>query len=232
MRLGVIRFLKLLLASFFIQSSWSFFSMQAMGFLFNLSLGVKDREKKREIFRTHKGFYNTHPYMSSYIVGATVRAYDRGDKPEDILRFLSVAQTSFASVGDQLFWQTVRPCLLLAGTIIGIKFGWFGPAAFFILFNLLHLYHRGTGLVEGYRRGWDVIYLLKARRVAIPQRLGETAGALCLGFLLVLSPHHLRALMILPLTALFLILLIRKFPAVLIIVLILVIFLMSVIFMI
>jgi mannose/fructose/N-acetylgalactosamine-specific phosphotransferase system component IID len=232
MRLGFLRFIKLFLASLFIQSSWSFFSMQAMGFLFSLSVGIKDRDKKREIYRTHKGFFNTHPYMSSYIVGATVRAYDRGDKPEDIVRFLSVAQTSFASVGDQLFWQTVRPCLLLAGSIIGIKYGWVGPVVFLVLFNILHLYHRGTGLVEGYRRGWDVIYLLKARRVSIPQQLGETAGALFLGFLVILSPIHLRALMILPLTALFLILLIRKFSAVLIIVLILVIFLMSVIFMI
>jgi mannose/fructose/N-acetylgalactosamine-specific phosphotransferase system component IID len=206
--------------------------MQAMGFLFNISAGVKGRDKKREVYRAHKGFFNTHPYMSSYIVGATVRAYDRGDKPEDIVRFLSVAQTSFASVGDQLFWQTVRPCLLLAGAILGIKFGWIGPVAFLVLFNALHLYHRGTGLAEGYRRGWDVIYLLKARRVLIPQQLGETAGALFLGFLTVLSPFNFRALMILPLAALFLILLLKKFSAVLIIVLILVIFLMSVIFMI
>jgi PTS system mannose-specific IID component len=231
MRLGFIRFIKLLLASFFIQSSWSFFSMQAMGFLFNLSRGVKDPDKKRDIYQAHKGFYNTHPYMSSYIVGATIRAYDRGDKAEDIVRFISVAQTSFASVGDQLFWQTLRPCLLLVGVILGMKFGWVGPVLFIVLYNILHLYHRGTGLVEGYRRGWDVIYLLKSRRITLPQQLGDGLGALALGFLILLAPMNFRVFMILPLTGLFLIMLFRKFSAVLIIIIILVIFLMTIIFM-
>ena len=205
--------------------------MQAMGFLFSLSRGVKDPGKRREIYRTHKGFFNTHPYMSSYIVGATIRAYDRDEKAEDIVRFISVAQTSFASVGDQLFWQTVRPCLLLVGVILGMKFGWIGPVLFFVLFNILHLYHRGTGLIEGYRRGWDVIYLLKSRRITLPLRLGESLGALALGFLIILAPFNLRSLMILPLTGLFLIMLFRKFSAVLIIIIILVIFLMTIIFM-
>jgi mannose/fructose/N-acetylgalactosamine-specific phosphotransferase system component IID len=169
--------------------------------------------------------------MSSYIVGATIRAYDRGEKAEDIVRFISVAQTSFASVGDQLFWQTVRPCLLVVGVILGIQFGWVGPVLFFVLYNILHLYHRGTGLVEGYRRGWDVIYLLKARRITLPQQLGEGLGALALGFLILMAPFNFRALMILPLTGLFLIMLFRKFSAVLIIIIILVIFLMTMIFM-
>jgi len=169
--------------------------------------------------------------MSSYIVGATIRAYDRGDKTEDIVRFISVAQTSFASVGDQLFWQAVRPCLLLVAVILGIKFGWIGPVLFLILFNILHLYHRGTGLFEGYRRGWDVIYLLKSRRVTLPQQFAEGLGALALGFLALLAPLNFRALMVLPLAGLFLIMLIRKYSAVLIIIIILVIFLMMIVFM-
>jgi mannose/fructose/N-acetylgalactosamine-specific phosphotransferase system component IID len=231
MRLGIGRLIKLVLASLFIQTSWSFFSMQAMGFLFNLTLGVKDPDQKRELFRAHKGFFNTHPYMASYIVGAALRAYDRGEKTEEIVRFTSVAQTSFASVGDQLFWQAVRPSLLLAAVVLGIKYGPVGPILFLVLYNILHLYHRVTGLLEGYGRGWDVIYLLKARRVTLPQQMSEGFGAIALGFLPLLATWNMRFLLVLPLTALFLIMLIRKYSAVLIIVLILVIFLVTTVFM-
>ena len=77
MRLGFARFLKILFANLFIQTSWSFFSMQSMGFLYSLFAGAK-KDQRDEIIKTHKGFFNTHPYMSSYIIGATLRAYDEG----------------------------------------------------------------------------------------------------------------------------------------------------------
>ncbi len=233
MRLGFIRFIKLLIASLFIQSSWSFFSMQAMGFLFTLYQAFPDRKHRQEMFRAHKGFFNTHPYMASYIIGAVVRAYDRGERSDEIIKFISVAQTSFAAIGDQLFWQAVRPGLLLAAVVIGMKVGSgvAGPLLFLILYNLFHLGHRAFGLWEGYRRGRDVIYLLKARRITLPQQTAECLGAFCAGILPFLGPVGPRSFLIIPLTALFLYLLIRRYSPVLIILIILVILSVSIIFM-
>ena len=44
MRLGFTRFIKILFSSFFIQTSWSFFSMQGMGFLFTLVSGAEKNQ--------------------------------------------------------------------------------------------------------------------------------------------------------------------------------------------
>lgn len=233
MRLGFVRFIKLLAASLFIQTSWSFFSMQAMGFLFTLYQAFPDRQRRQEIFRAHKGFFNTHPYMASYIIGAVVRAYDRGERSDEIIKFISVAQTSFAAIGDQLFWQAVRPSLLIAAVIVGMKTGTgiMGPLLFLILYNIFHIGHRAVGLWEGYRRGRDVIYLLKARRITLPQQTAECLGALGAGILPFLGPPGSNSLLIVPLTALFLYLLIRRYSPVLIILIILVILSISIIFM-
>jgi len=95
--------------------------MQGIGFLFTLVVGTS-KEKKDRIMEIHKGYFNTHPYMASYIIGATIRAHDEQTPPEEIKKFITVAQTSFASAGDLLFWQTIRPVLLLIAVILGIKF--------------------------------------------------------------------------------------------------------------
>lgn len=214
MRLSIDRFLKILLSTFFIQTSWSFFSMQGMGFLFNLIIGTS-KEKKNQIMRTHRGFFNTHPYMASYIIGATIRAYDEQTPPEEIKKFVAVAQTSFASAGDLLFWQTIRPALLLIAVVLGIHYGIIGPLVFLVIYNIFHLYHRAQGILDGYAMGWNVIYVLKARRFKMAQQIFEISGALFCGFLSALISFRVGYLLAIPLTILFAVMLLRRHPALL-----------------
>ncbi len=218
MRLSFNRFLKIFFSSLFIQTSWSFSSMQGMGFLFNLVTGSKKKHRDK-IMETHKGFFNTHPYMSSYIIGATIRAYDEEIiSPEDIKKFISVSQTSFASAGDLLFWQTIRPALLLLAVILAMKSGVVGPLVFIIVYNIFHLYHRIKGITDGYAMRWDVIYLLKSKRFTTVQRGFEILGALFSGFLFSLVSLQIHYLLLIPLTMLFILLLIKRFSSVFIII--------------
>lgn len=218
MRLGLGRLLKIFWHSLFIQTSWSFPSMQSMGFLSDLVAGVGE-DKKSEILKTQRGLFNTHPYMVSYIVGATVRAYDEGrDSAEEIRKFLTVAQTSFASAGDLLFWRTLRPALLLLAVILGTHFGIIGPITFLVVYNVFHLFHRIKGISDGYELGWDVIYLLKARRFSMVREIFEAAGAVISGLLFSLAAVGVSYLLVIPLTALFMIMLVRRYSAVLIII--------------
>ena len=219
MRLGFIRFLKLFISSLFIQSSWSFFSMQAMGFLFSLSAGF-DKSRRQEIIKNHKGFFNTHPYMASYIVGATVRAYDRNEKPEEIKKYTTIAQQSFASAGDSLFWQTLRPGLLMLAVILGLKFGLVGPLIFLLVYNIIHIYHRAMGIIDGYAIGWDVIYLLKSKRFTLVQRITEGFGALLTGIMPWLLTRNPASLIFLPLAALFMVIFIKRIPAVIVVIIV------------
>lgn len=228
MRLSFTRFLKILFASFFIQTSWSFFSMQSMGFLFNLFAGA-NKDQRDKITKTHKGFFNTHPYMSSYIIGATLRAYDEGDvSSEEIRNFVAITQTSFASTGDLLFWQTLRPALLLIAAILAVKSGIIGPLVFIITYNVFHLFHRARGIIDGYQMGRDVIYILKAKRFTTVRHIFEILGAFFTGFLFSLVSLKVNYLLLLPITVLFLLLLIKRFPSVLIILAVLLLFVIMV----
>ena len=218
MRLSTGRLLRIFWQSLFIQTSWSFPSMQSMGFLADLIAGVGEG-KRDEIVRNQKGLFNTHPYMVSYIVGATVRAYDEGrSSPEEIQRFVAVAQTSFASAGDLLFWRTLRPALLLMAVVLGIHYGIIGPVAFLVVYNVFHLFHRIKGISDGYSMGWDVIYLLKTRRFKLVREVFEAAGALLSGLLISLVTVNVQYLLVIPLTVLFMIMLVRRYSAVLIII--------------
>lgn len=211
MRLGFTRFIKILFSSLFIQTSWSFFSKQGMGFIVNLIYGTSN--KKDIIIKEHKELFNTHPYMASYIIGATIRAYDEGKPLDEIKRFITIAQTSFASAGDLLFWQTIRPALLLISVILGVKFGIVGPVLFIFSYNIFHLFHRAKGITDGYNTGWDVIYFLKAKRFTVVQHVFEILGALFSGLLFTLIMFKINYLLLIPLTALFIILLIRRYSA-------------------
>jgi PTS system N-acetylgalactosamine-specific IID component len=221
MRLGFARFVKLFISSLFIQSSWSFFSMQALGFLFSITRSTSP-EKRALMLKTHKGFFNTHPYMAGYIIGAAVKAHDLNQDPEEIKRFLTVSQTSFASTGDTLFWQTTRPALLSVAVILGLKIGIAGPLAFIIVYNVIHLYHRAAGLLQGYRKGWDVIYILKTRKITLQQKAFELIGAFAAGFLPVTLASGLETLLVIPLTGLFLILILKRTSALIILTIVLI----------
>lgn len=224
MRIGFARFLKILFANLFIQTSWSFFSMQSMGFLYSLFAGAK-KDQRDEIVKTHKGFFNTHPYMSSYIIGATLRAYDEGNVfPEETKNFITVAQTSFASTGDLLFWQTLRPAMLLIAAILAVKCGVIGPLAFIIVYNAIHLFHRIRGIIDGYQMGRDIIYILKAKRFTMVRHIFEMLGAFFTGLLISLTSLEMNYLLLIPITMLFVLLLLRRFPSVLIILAVLLVF--------
>ncbi|KPJ74555.1 hypothetical protein AMJ52_00100 [candidate division TA06 bacterium DG_78] len=186
----------------------------------NLIYGTKNKEDT--IMKEHNELFNTHPYMASYIIGATIRAYDEGKTSEDIKRFITIAQTSFASAGDLLFWQTLRPALLLISVIFGLKFGIIGPVLFIISYNAFHLFHRARGITDGYNKGWDVIYLIKAKRFIMVQHVFEILGALFTGLLFILIAFKINYLLLIPLTSLFVILLLRRYSATFIIIAVLV----------
>jgi PTS system N-acetylgalactosamine-specific IID component len=218
MRLGFGRLVRIFFQSLFIQTSWSFPSMQSMGFLSGVLVGTSE-EKRAEIMSAQKGLFNTHPYMVSYIIGATVRAYDDGvASAEEIRRFLNVAQTSFASAGDLLFWRTLRPALLLLAVILGVHYGLVGPLSFLVVYNAFHLFHRIRGIQDGYDMGWDVIYLLKMRRFRLVRQTFEIIGTVLCGFLLSLISMEVNFLLVIPLTALFLIMMVRRYSAAMIII--------------
>ncbi len=203
MRIGISRILKLFFTNLFLQCSWSFYSTQTPGFLLNTTIGL-DKIHRERLLQKFRIFFNTHPYLSGYIIGAVIRACESNEDPEDISKHIMIGQSAFASTGDALFWETVRPALLILAVILGIKAGIVGPLVFLIVYNIIHLYHRIRGFSVGYRLGWDVIYVLKEKQIMLTQRIFEVAGAFLVGFVPVLLHKSFNTLFLLPFVGIFL----------------------------
>ncbi|MEO0184814.1 MAG: PTS system mannose/fructose/sorbose family transporter subunit IID [candidate division WOR-3 bacterium] len=189
--------------------------MQSMGFLFNVISGLS-KDKKDLVLQNSRVFFNTHPYLAGYIIGAVLRAYERQEDPEEIKNHIMVGQSVFASAGDLLFWQTIRPALLLLAMIIGLKYGIAGPLIFVVIYNIIHFYFRFNGFVCGYEQGWDVVYVIKSRKIVSTQRIFESAGAFFVGLLPIVLQKNFNVLFLLPLICIFLILLWKKVAPILI----------------
>ncbi len=215
MHIGIFRLIRLFFANLFLQCSWSFYSTQSLGFLFNTLIGL-DRNKHERLLHNYRIFFNTHPYVSGYIIGAVLRAYESDEDLADINRHIVVGQSAFASAGDTLFWQTMRPALLILAIILGIKCGVIGPLIFLIVYNIFHLYHRIRGFSLGYQQGWDVVYVLKEKQIKLTQRLFEIIGAFLVGFMPIVLQKSLNILFVLPFVGIFLLLLWKRIAPLLI----------------
>jgi mannose/fructose/N-acetylgalactosamine-specific phosphotransferase system component IID len=187
-----------------------------LGFLFTVLTGIERKKREDFLAQNSRIFFNTHPYMAGFIIGAVIKGYENNEDAESLRKHIMVGQSTFASTGDMLFWQTIRPATALLGVILGLKFGIIGPIISLILYNILHLYFRFYGFVAGYNEGWDVIYTLKGKKFLLTQRIFETVGAFLTGLLPVVLNKDLNLIFLIPLSGVFLILLWKRVAPILI----------------
>ncbi|MCX7995229.1 MAG: PTS system mannose/fructose/sorbose family transporter subunit IID [candidate division WOR-3 bacterium] len=215
MHIGIFRLIRLFLASLFLQSSWSFHSLQSLGFLVTVMGGI-DRKKRKFLLQNGRFFFNTHPYMAGFIIGAVLRGIEQENDFESLKKHIMVSQSAFASFGDTFFWHTIRPGLSIMAVLIGLKCGVLGPLLFLVIYNLIHLFFRFYGFIAGYERGWDVVFVLKEKRFLVIQQIFEALGALVTGLLPLILIKNMNALFIIPLSGIFLVFLWKKVAPILI----------------
>ncbi|MFP3036652.1 MAG: PTS mannose transporter subunit IID [Arsenophonus sp. ER-BJ3-MAG3] len=149
------------------QGSWNFERMQALGFCFSMipvirRLYPKNSEERKQAIKRHLEFFNTHPYISSPILGVTIAMEEKKANGENIndsvINGIKIGLMGpLAGVGDPIFWGTVRPVLAALGAGIAMSSSLLGPILFFILFNLVRLLTRYYGITYGYRKGLNII---------------------------------------------------------------------------
>jgi len=162
--------------SFFIQSTWNFERMQNVGFVFSLlpffrKLYPYKNERRHALLR-HMGFFNTHPYMVSIILGIVASMEnDIVEKKSSDYTEMDTLKTNMAgplaAIGDTFFWATWRPfTALLAASLIfffhhseTFRGTWLAPLFFLVSFNLVHLSFRYWSL--------RLSYHLRARMIRI-----------------------------------------------------------------
>lgn len=193
---------KMFLRSFFIQAGWNYERFQNLGFAYALQPALErayaDKEKLKDALLRHLQIFNTQPYMASFVLGNLARMEERAAaEGADLKHLPGVKQalaSSFASIGDRIFWGRLKPMTvqicLLVWAACGF-YGWLftglaeapsagvllaGPLAGIAVYGVFSIYVRWTGLKAGYACGGSANCALDAANWPRLIRLLSAAG--------------------------------------------------------
>jgi len=180
------------LRSLTIQGSLNFWRMQNVGYAFAMMPLVRkmasDKKDVAEMMRRHLQMFNTHPYFSGPIVGSAVRIEESrpgnpgAGKEADALKYALMAP--YAGIGDSFFWGSLKPLSSVVAVVLALGGCLAAPLVFLLFYNPLHIWIRGKGFLEGYRKGRDGIEMI--RKMDLP-RIGGWLRWISVGFLALLS---------------------------------------------
>jgi PTS system mannose-specific IID component len=191
--------------TFFLQVVWNFERYLSYGVTFVLMPVLKkiypSREERSQALTRHMEYFNTHPYMASFVLGAILRMEEekqqqpknKQKQKEDEISALKVGMMGpIAAMGDNLFWATIRPyCGLIAVTLVlshafQIKGQyWIIPLLFLAVYNIAHVGIRLKGFIQGYRQSDQVVLALRKYGFQEAIRGLRMASILLLGVLIV-----------------------------------------------
>ncbi len=162
--------LSVLWRSFFIQALWNFKSLLSVGFTFSLLPAARklypDSGERINFLRRQLAFFNAHPYVAPFAIGAVLRLEMDGHPPEKVDRFRDALIGPMGSMGDQLFWATIRPAVMLFGiALLRVFEPWLNTFAALIIvllvYNIPNIYMRWHSLNKGFELGYRLIKELK-----------------------------------------------------------------------
>lgn len=184
--------IKVFWRSFFLQGSWNYERMQALGYAWTIKPALEklygdDKEGLKAALERNLEFFNTQPYMALPIMGISLAMEEqKANNPDFDESVISSTKVSLmgplAGIGDSLFWFTIFPITVSIGISLATGGNLLGVLAFLVLFNIPHLIVRYFGLVEGYKRGTGLFEKIEGSNTM--QRLTEGAtivGLMVLG---------------------------------------------------
>lgn len=175
--------------SFFIQASWSYDRMQSLGFAFALIPVLRrlypDKREYAERLAAHMDYFNTQPYLASFIIGAAARMEEdraTGKDPDaDAGEVKRSLMAPLGALGDSFFWGSLKP---LAATVsVAALFAgvWWAPLLYLALYNAVHIGFRGGLIFAGYGLRGDVVALMARFNFAKSARLFKVLSLAVLG---------------------------------------------------
>lgn len=149
----------------YLQGSWNYERMQNGGWAFSIIPAIKALYSKKEdqiaALKRHLEFYNTHPYVSSPVMGVTLSLEEKkanGVPVEDsTIQGVKVGMMGpLAGVGDPVFWFTARPILGALGASLALSGNVIGPILFFVVWNVLRFAFMWYTQEFGYKVGTEI----------------------------------------------------------------------------
>jgi PTS system mannose-specific IID component len=144
------------LRSLTIQASFNFWRMQNLGFAFAMLPLIRrqtgERMRIAASLARHLRMINTHPYMVAPVIGAVARIEEEG-RATEAADLKEALMGPYAAIGDSFFWGALRSFSAVGAVIVAFTGSFPAPLAFLLLYSPAHLWVRGKGFLEGYRRG-------------------------------------------------------------------------------
>ncbi len=136
-----------------LQVAWNFERLQNIGFLFSIYNVLKriyagNRGGMLRAIKRHLGFFNTHIFFSSAVLGAIIRLEQdiSEDNPAQKESEIETTKMSImgpmAAIGDSLFWSGIKPFALLCGAGIlyiggySVKMWLIGAVTALLVYNI------------------------------------------------------------------------------------------------
>ncbi len=184
------KFFAIFIRSFFIQAAWKFKSMLSIGWTFSLlptgKKLYKDHLQFQNFLGRHLSFFNAHPYLASYALGAIAKLEEdiailKNKDYEQIDKFKNALIGPLGAIGDQLFWANIKPASIMVGFLGLLVFpDMFQKliflCLFLILYNIPHIYIRYIGIVEGYNEGLSIYRKLRIENFSVWHKLYSVIG--------------------------------------------------------
>ncbi|MBN2439331.1 MAG: PTS system mannose/fructose/sorbose family transporter subunit IID [Deltaproteobacteria bacterium] len=166
--------LGIFLRSLTIQVSFNFWRMQNLGFAFAVLPMIRRQDgdpiRIAASLTGHLQMFNTHPYMVAPVIGAVVRIEEDG-RTSEAVELKKALMGPYAAIGDSFFWGALRSFSAVGAVIVAFTGNLAAPLAFLLLYNPCHLWVRGKGFLEGYRRGKSGIDFI--RELDLPAAAGR-----------------------------------------------------------
>ncbi len=153
---------KVIFRSLGIQNLWNYRYMQLYGYIYSILPVYRYIYTKEEIIKRLNiqwEYFNTHPYMASYILAMHSKMLILNEDEKEIKRVRNNLMSPLASIGDSFFWGTLRSFLISISIFFMLIF--FAHPSILLLslgvgllfFNFIHFYHIFKGFQRTFRYG-------------------------------------------------------------------------------
>ncbi len=162
---------KILLRQLFIQASFNYERMQACGFLWSISPGLKhihqQKDKLSESMRGHMDFFNSHTYLVTFIMGVVLAMESSKQKVETIRAFKVASMGPLGGIGDAIFNLTLKPISAAIAASLALDNVMLAPIFFLLLLNVIRLSVQIPLFSYGYNAGLKALSKLKDHTIAL-----------------------------------------------------------------
>ncbi|TMX44558.1 PTS system mannose/fructose/sorbose family transporter subunit IID [Vibrio sp. Hep-1b-8] len=163
---------KVLLRQLFLQASFNYERMQACGWLWALSPALNhihkdDKKRLSESMQGHMDFFNTHPYLVTFMLGVVAAMEQSKQKVETIRSFKVAAMGPLGGIGDAMFNLTLKPIMAAIAASLAVDNVAIAPLFYLIALNVPRLAIQIPLFSYGYNTGIKALSKLKDQTVAM-----------------------------------------------------------------